>query len=41
MIVIDDAKKYFSYEKEKKDLEKILEDPQLAIMNLKKWPKLN
>ena len=25
--VIDDAKKYFSYEGEKKDLEKILDDP--------------
>ena len=25
--VIDDAKKYFSYERERKDLEKILEDP--------------
>ena len=25
--VIDDAKKYFSYEVERKDLEKILEDP--------------
>ena len=25
--VIDDAKKYFSYEEERKDLEKILEDP--------------
>ena len=25
--VIDDAKKYFSYERERKDLEKIIEDP--------------
>ena len=25
--IIEDAKKYFSYENEKKDLEKILEDP--------------
>ena len=38
--VIEDAKKYFSYEGEKKDLDKILDDSEV-MRSLKQWLKLN
>ena len=38
--IVEDAKKYFSYENEKKDLEKILED-QAVMMILKQWLRMN
>ena len=38
--IIDIAKKYISFEKDKKDLEKILEE-QMSDEELKKWLRLN